>query len=160
MVDFSYLSANWVEWTSLARMGDVSVSEECDDCKVRFESDDESFHLRQDGEWWVVDRVDDRNQRHNDAARFSTFALAEKYLVWRWSWISRGAVGAERLGARLHALGMAPGVEALATDREGAVELKTADGSAIVPRSVENIFSQLMSKPMREIQELVHEGLR
>ncbi|WP_006244505.1 hypothetical protein [Mycolicibacterium tusciae] len=160
MTDFSYLSASWFEWTSLARMGHVSVSTDCQDCQILFKSDDESFHLRQDGEWWVVDRIDDRNQRHISVARFSTFGLLEKYLVWRWSWLARAAVDAKPLGAQLHSLGMAPGVEAAATDREGAVELRSTDGSAVVPRSVENIFSQLMSKPMDEIEQLVHKGLR
>jgi hypothetical protein len=160
MVDFSRLSTNWVEWTSLARMSRVSVSTECQDCEILFRSDDESFHLREDGDWWVVDKVDDRNQRHNDVARFSTFELAEKYLVWRWSSIARSAIGAKPLGVRLHSLGMAPGVEAIATDREGAVELRSPDGSAIVPRSIATIFSHLMSKSLDAIEQLVHEGLR
>lgn len=158
--DFSYLSKNWYEWTGRARMGGVSVSVECEDCQVLFKSDDGSFHLRQDGDWWVVDSIDDRNQRHNNVARFSTFDLVEKYLVWRWSSVTRGAVGAKSLGAELHRLGLAPGVETAATEREGAVELRTSDGSAVVPRSMENIFSHLMSKPMNEIEQFIHEGLR
>ena len=160
MVDFSRLSENWVEWTGLARMSHVAVSVDCEDCQILFESDDESFHLRQEGEWWVVDRVDDRNQRHNNVARFSTLGLVEKYLIWRWSSITRSAIGAKSLGVRLHSLGLAPGVETIATDQEGAVELRTPDGSAIVPRSIETIFSHLMSKPLDEIEQLVHEGLR
>jgi hypothetical protein len=160
MVDFSRLSADWVEWTSRARMGSVSVSTECEDCQILFKSDDESFHLRQEGDWWVVDRIDDRNQRHNNLARFSTFDLVQKYLVWRWSWITRGAIGAKSLGAELHSLGMAPGVETIPTDREGAVELRGPNGSAIVPGSIATIFSQLMSKSLDGIEMLVHEGLR
>ncbi|BBZ18612.1 Imm61 family immunity protein [Mycolicibacterium gadium] len=160
MVDFSRLSANWFEWTSRARIGGVAVSEDCEDCQVAFTSDNESFHLRQENDWWVVDKIDDRNQRRNDLARFSTFDLVEKYLIWRWSSITRSAIGAKSLGAQLQRLGMAPGVESAATDREGAVELRTSDGSAVVPRSIENIFSHLMSKPMNEIEQLVHEGLR
>jgi hypothetical protein len=160
MVDFSRLSASWVEWTGRARMGSVSVSAECEDCQILFKSDDESFHLRQEGNWWVVDKVDDRNQRHNGLAKFSDFGLVEKYLIWRWSSTTRSAIGAKSLGASLHSLGMAPGVETIPTDREGAVELRGPSGSAIVPRSIATIFSQLMSKSLDEIEQLVHEGLR
>jgi hypothetical protein len=160
MVDFHRLSTNWVEWTSLARMGRVSVSVECEDCQILFKSDDESFHLRREGHWWVVDKIDDRNQRLNSVARFSAFGLVEKYLIWGWSSVTRGAIGAKPLGVRLHSLGMAAGVETIPTDREGAVELRTPDGSAIVPRSIATIFSHLMSKSLDEIEQLVHEGLR
>ena len=159
MVDFSRLSTNWVEWTNLARMTQVSVSSDCEDCDMYFKSDDESFHLRQEGDWWVVDKIDDRNQRHNGLTRFSDFELAEKYLILRWSSITRSAIGAKPLGADLHSLGTAPGVEAIATDREGAVELRGPSASAVVPRSIATSFSQLMSKTVDEIEHLVHEGL-
>jgi hypothetical protein len=159
MVDFSRLERNWVEWTSLARMSGVSVSIESEDCHIVFTSDDESFHLRQDTNWWVVDKVDDRNQRHNGLAKFSTFDLAEKYLIWRWSSVTRSAIGAKQLGRGLHALGMAPSVELIPTEREGAVELRTSDGSAIVPRSIATIFSHLMSKSVDQIEQMVKEGV-
>ena len=160
MVDFSRLSANWVEWTSLAQMGSVAVSEDCEDCQIAFQSDNESFHLRQEGDWWVVDKIDDRNQRRNNLARFSTFDLVEKYLVWRWSSITRSAIGAKTLGAQLQSLGTALGVEIIPTEREGAVELRGSTGSAIVPRSIATIFSHLLSKSMDEIEQMIHEGLR
>ncbi|ORB67124.1 hypothetical protein BST47_06070 [Mycolicibacterium tusciae] len=104
--------------------------------------------------------MDDRNQRRNNLARFSTFDLVEKYLVWRWSSITRSAIGAKSLGAQLQSLGTAPGVEIIPTEREGAVELHGSTGSAIVPRSIATIFSHLLSKSMDEIEQMIHEGLR
>jgi hypothetical protein len=140
-------------------MTQVSVSSDCEDCDMYFKSGEESYHLRQQCDWWAVDKIDDRNHRHNGLARFSGFELAEKYLIWRWSSVTRSAIGAKSLGASLHNLGMAPGVEAIPTDREGAVELRGPSGSAVVPRSIVTIFSQLTSKSLDEIELLVHEGL-
>jgi hypothetical protein len=159
MVDFTRLLRNWDEWTSLARMTHVSVSADCDDCQVLFKSDDQSFHLRQDGDSWIVDKVDDRGQWHKSVGKFSTFDLAEKYLIWRWSSVTRSAIGAKQLGIRLHSLGMAPDVEIIPTEREGAVELRTSGGSAVVPRSIATIFSHLMSKSVDEIEQMVREGV-
>lgn len=159
MADFSRLERNWVEWTTLARMRGVSISTECEDCRVLFKSDDQSFHLRQDAGWWAVDKVDDRGQRQNDIARFSGFDLAEKYLIWRWSSVTRTAIGAKQLGAQLQSLGMAPGVDELPTAREGAVELRTSAGSAVVPRSVATIFSHVMPKSVEDLEQMVREGI-
>lgn len=58
----------------------ISFSTTCADCDATFGSSDYSVHLRRDGTWWVADTVDDRNQRRNNAAMFSNFDLAEKYL--------------------------------------------------------------------------------
>ncbi|MGV0715894.1 hypothetical protein ABQE93_10850 [Mycolicibacterium sp. XJ662] len=140
-------------------MSRVAVSTECKDCQVLFTSDDQSFHLRRDTDWWVVDKVDDRNQRHNGLAKFSTLDLAEKYLIWRWSSVTRSAIGAQPLGPQLQSLGTAPNVDTIPTEREGAVELRTLDGSAIVPRSIATIFSHLMSKAVDEIERMVNEGV-
>ncbi|BCI51611.1 hypothetical protein NIIDNTM18_08890 [Mycolicibacterium litorale] len=159
MVGFSRLERNWVEWTGMARMNGVSISTQCEDCEILFTADDQSFHLRRDTDWWVVDKVDDRNQRHNSLARFSAFDLAEKYLIWRWSSVTRSAIGAKPLGARLQSLGMAPNVDAIPTDREGAVELRTSDGSAVVPRSTATIFSHLMSKSVDEVERMAKDGV-
>ncbi|MGV9797133.1 hypothetical protein ACWDTP_03610 [Mycobacterium sp. NPDC003449] len=160
MTDFSRLSENWVEWTSLARMTHISIDTEPDDSQIHFKSDDQSFDLRHEGGWWVVDKVDDRGQRHNGLAKFSTFTLAEKYLIWRWSSVTRSAIGANQLGARLHALGMNPNVVITPTELQGAVELQTADESARVPRSIATIFSHLMSKSVDDIERMVREGIQ
>jgi hypothetical protein len=159
MVDFSGLSRSWFEWTSLARMTHVSVSVNCDDCLIFFKSDDQSFHLRRDGDWWVIDEVDDRGKRYSATAKFSTFELAETYLIWNWASVTRSAIGAKQLGAHLHTLGMSPGVETVPTEREYFVELRGPAGSAILPMSSATIFSHLMSKSVDEIEQMVREGV-
>ncbi|MDG5481312.1 hypothetical protein [Mycolicibacterium gadium] len=158
-MDFSYLSENWFKWTSLAGMSRVAISEECADCQIFFKSDDQSFHLRRNGHWWTVDAVDDRGKRYSATAGFSSFALAEVYLIWRWASVTRSAVGAKQLGREFHALGMSPSVEVLPTEREYFVELRASTGSAILPVSSATVFSHVMPKPLSEIEQLVHEGL-
>jgi len=71
MVDFSRLAANWFQWTNMAGMTHVSVSTDCDDYQILFTSADESFHLRQDGDWWAIGEVDDRGKQYNNTAKFS-----------------------------------------------------------------------------------------
>ncbi len=159
MVDFSRLTRNWWEWTSLARMSRVSVSEDCGDCQISFKSDDQAFHLREDGAWWTVDEVDDRGKRYAATAKFSTFDLVETYLIWNWASVTRSAIGAKQLGRELHALGMAPNVEILPTEREYFVELRGSAGSAILPLSSATIFSHLMAKSVEQIEQMVKEGV-
>jgi hypothetical protein len=158
MVDYSRLSTNWVEWSSMSQLADISVSMDCDDCQILFASRDYSVHLRHDGAWWIVDTVDDRGQRHNDTAKLSTFDLAEKYLIWTWASSARGAVGAERLGPRIYSLGFSPEVEALPI-KEGIAEIRSGAGSAILMEPNATIFSHLMSKSVDEIERMVRQGL-
>lgn len=159
MVDFTRLKDNWLKWTGLAGMSAVKVSTDAGDSQISFESDDQSFHLRQDGSWWVLDTVDDRGRRYANIATFSDFELAEKYLIWKWASVARSTVRAAQLGARLHALGMAPGVRTSPGKNEGAVELHRLASSALVPRSFAVIFSHLMSKSVDEVEQMVMEGL-
>jgi hypothetical protein len=159
MVDFSGLSRNWIEWTRLARMTHVSVSEDCDDCQIYFKSDDQSFHLGRVDDWWTIDAVDDRGKRYKASAKFSTFNLAETYLIWHWASVTRSAIGAISLGRHLQALGMAPSVEIVSTEREYFMELRASTGSAILPMSSATIFSHLMSKSVDQIEEIVKEGV-
>ncbi len=140
-------------------MTHVSVTTDCADCQILFKSDDQSFHLRRDRNWWTVDEVDDRGQRYNETAKFSTFELAEIYLIWSWASVTRTAIGAKQLGYDLHSQGMKPGVRITATDREYFVELQTSRGSAILPTSNATIFSHLMSKSVEEIEKMVREGV-
>ena len=158
MVDFVRLSANWIEWSSIAQLGNIAVSMDCDDCQIIFTSRDFSVHLRNDGTWWIIDTVNDRGQRHNDAAKLSTFDLTEKYLIWTWASSARGAVGAERLGPRLYSLGFSPEIEVLPI-KEGIAELRSRAGSAILMEPNATIFSHLMSKSVEEIQQMVREGI-
>lgn len=154
MVDFSRLSANWFEWSNLARLGNISVSTNCDDCKIMFESSDYSVHLRNDGTWWIIDTINDRGQRHNDTAKLSTFELAEKYLIWNWASSARGVVGLQRLGPRLYAAGVNPDVEVIPV-AEGVAEVRSSNGNAILMEPYATIFSNLMAKSVDEIEQMV-----
>ena len=158
MVDFSRLSANWVEWSSIAQLSNIAVSMDCDDCEISFTSSDYSVHLRNDGTWWIIDTVNARGQRHNDAAKLSTFDLTEKYLIWTWGSSARGAVGAERLGPRLYSLGFSPEIEVLPI-KEGIAELRPGAGSAVLMEPNATIFSHLMTKSVPQIEQMVREGI-
>lgn len=159
MVDFSRLSRSWTEWTNLARMTRVSVSAERDVTHIGFTSDDQSFHLRKEGEWWTIDEVDDRGKRYEATATFSTLDLAEKYLIWNWASVTRTAIGAKQLGVHLHALGMAPHIEMVPTERDYFVELRSPGGSAALPKSSATIFSHLMLKSVDDVEQMVQEGV-
>ena len=154
VADFARLSRNWVYWSGLAQLHDVSVSTSCDDCEVLFSSNDYSVHLRHDGTWWIVDTVDDRHQRRNDAAKLSSYALAEKYLVWVWSSTARSAVGAPPLGPALYALGFDSGVETTRIS-PGIYELRSPEGRAVLMGPSATIFSHLMHKSEEQIEEMV-----
>jgi hypothetical protein len=158
MASFSQLSADWFKWTRLARLADVSVSMECNDCQVMFRSSDYTFHLRNNGAWWTIDTVDDRGQRRNDTAKLSTFELAEKYLIWEWASMARSIIGVERLGRRLYAQGYSPDVEVISI-AEGIVELRSSVGSAILMEPYATIFSHLISKSIDEIERMVADGI-
>jgi hypothetical protein len=158
MVDFSRLSANWVKWSELARLANISVSTDRDDSEIVFRSSDSEVYLRNDGTWWIIDTVNDRGQRHDDTAKLSTFELTEKYLIWNWASSARGVIGAPRLGPRLYALGMSPDVET-GPIAEGITEVRSSSGSAILMEPYATIFSHLMSKSLDEIEQMVSEGI-
>ncbi len=158
MTDFSRLSANWVEWSNRAKLAAVAVSKECDDCEIEFSSRDYSVRLRRDGTWWTVDTVDDREQRHNDEAKFSNFELVEKYLIWTWANTARGVVGARRLGPPLYASGYSQDVEVVPIT-EGVAELRSNNGDAILLEPYATIFSHLMLKSIDDIEEMVRGGI-
>jgi hypothetical protein len=158
MVNCARLSENWFEWSNLARLGNVSVSTDCDDCEIVFDSSDYSVHLRNDGTWWIIDTVNDRGQRHNGTAKLSTFELTEKYLIWNWASSARGVVGAPRLGAQLYSLGVSPDAE-VNPITEGVAEVRSSNGSGILMEPYATIFSHLMSKSVDEIERMVKKGL-
>jgi hypothetical protein len=158
VVDFSRLSAHWFEWSNIAGLEKVSVSTDCDDCQILFISSDYSVHLRSDGNRWLVDTVNDRGQRHDNLAEFSTFELAEKYLIWTWASSARGVVGAPRLGPRLYSLGFSSDVDVNPVS-EGVAEITSSRGSARLMEPYATIFSHLMSKSVDEIEKMVREGV-
>ena len=159
MVNFTRLSENWFEWSNLARLGNVSVSTDCDDCEIAFDSSDYSVHLRNDGTWWIIDTVNDRGQRRNDSAKLSTFELTEKYLIWNWATSARGVVGVPRLGPQLYSLGVSPDAE-VKPITEGVAEVRSSGGRAILMEPYATIFSHLMAKSVDEIEQMVREGIR
>jgi hypothetical protein len=153
MTDFSRLSESWLEWSNRAGLSNPDVTMKCDDCEIAFRSSDYSIHLRHEGNWWVVDTIDDRGQRNDDTAKLSTFELVEKYLIWDWASMTRGIIGARRLGPGLYAQGFSSEVE-VAPISEGISELRSQSGNAILMEPYATIFSHLMSKSVDEIQQL------
>lgn len=159
MNDFSRLKSAWIEWTGLARMPGVSVSTDCADCQISFIADDQSFHLRHDRDWWVVDRVDDRGKRSNGIAKFSTFELAEKYFIWKWGSFTRTALLLESLGPQFYKRGYNKDITVAPAESEWRSKLTSSAGSAILSQPDATIFSHLMSKSLGEIHQMVREGL-
>lgn len=152
--DFSRLSGSWCYWAPLAGLANTQVSEAFSDREISFTSDDHSVHLHIDEGWWVVDTVDDRGQLHSDSARFTTYDLVEKYLLWQWSSAARNALRRPRIGPRLYSLGHDSNVQFLPI-KEGIFELRAPEGRAVLMEPAATIFSHLMRKSFGEIEELV-----
>lgn len=152
--EFERLSRNWFYWSGLAQLGGIAVSTSCPDCAVLFSSTEYSVHLRPSGDWWSVDTVNERGSRHDDDARFSSFALAEKYLVWMWASVARTVLQAPILGQQLYAKGFAAGVEAIPIS-PGTFEIRSPDGCAVLIEPYATIFSHLMGKTEDEIEQMV-----
>lgn len=157
-IDFERLSRNWIYWSEVAQLHSLSVSTSCHDCEILFSSDEYAVHLRNEDTWWIVDTVDDRKQRHNDAVRFSSYALAEKYLVWIWASAARSVAGAPTLGRQFYDLGFAPGVEKTRIS-PGIYELRSIEGSAVLAEPYATIFSHLMGTTEEEIEQMVRAGV-
>jgi hypothetical protein len=159
MSDFNRLASAWMEWTSLAGMTGMSVSTDCADCEISFLSEDQSFHLRQEGGWWVIDIVDDRGKRYNSAAKFSNIDLAQKYLIWRWASTARSARRLISLGPNFYKQGYSGEVALTPTDNEWDTKLTSPAGRAILSQPYSTIFSHLMSKSMDDIEQMVSDGI-
>jgi hypothetical protein len=150
---FSRLSASWVEWTDRARMPGVAVSQACTDCAISFLAEDDSFHLRQENGWWLIDRVNDRGHRYNDIARLSTLDLTMKFLIWRWITNARSDLSSGRLGAALHKQGYAPGITV--TDMNGTrAKLCLHDQCAVLSLSTATVFSHIMLMSVDELEQI------
>jgi hypothetical protein len=133
------------------------VSTDCDDCDIRFSSDDYAVHLRADGAWWAVDTVNDRGQRRNDAAKLSNFDLAEKYLIWDWATTAHSSLASGSLGADLARQGYAPDVTVSHAER--GYEICSNEGCAVLSVVSATIFSHLMSKSVDEIEQMIRKGV-
>jgi hypothetical protein len=136
-------------------MANVSVSPARGDTEVGFISDDQSFFLRKDDGWWTLDVINDRGARYNDVARFSTFDLAEKFLIWRWGSTMRDVLGARIFGPELYALGRSSDVVVVPTENEWLFELRSDVGSVRLSEPAATIFSHLMSKSADEIEQMI-----
>ena len=157
IADFARLSRNWIYWCALGQLHDPSVSSDCADCEILFSSDDYSVHLRHEDIWWSVDTVNDRRQRSNDTARFSSFSLAEKYLVWIWGSTARTVLRAPILGQKLYAEGSDPSVER--TPITEGVELRSPEGRAVLGEPYATIFSHLMQKSEEDVEQMLRADL-
>ncbi|WP_082964027.1 hypothetical protein [Mycobacterium sp. 852002-51961_SCH5331710] len=140
-------------------MADVAVSPTEDNTEIGFVSTDQRFYLREEDGWWTVDVVNDRGARYNDIARFSTFGLAEKFLIWRWGSTLRDVLGVKMFDPELYALGRNADVVVLPADKEWYFELQSGEGQARLAEPDATIFSHLMTKSVDEIEQLVREGL-
>lgn len=153
MVDFSRLSANWHRWAPGMGGGDIYVTTDCEDCLVCFRTDDYSVHLRDDGNWWIVDTVNDRGQRRNGVAKLSNFELTEKYLIWDWATTARSDLASGPLGAELAKQGFAANVEVSEVDTK--YKICSNDDCAILSAVNATIFSHLMDRPVNEIEKMI-----
>ncbi|WP_146190924.1 hypothetical protein [Mycobacteroides abscessus] len=149
MTDFTRLSNDWTTWSNWMRMSNVAVSIDggSDAC---FKSDDDTFCVRKSGELWIIDRINDRGQRYDDIGSFSSFELAEKYLISRWAFT---VTNAPELGPELYARGMNPDAIVRPTENEWRVELKSGVGNAFLGTPEAIIFSYLMFVPTEEIEQ-------
>ncbi|MGV0646324.1 hypothetical protein ABQE44_23300 [Mycolicibacterium sp. XJ2546] len=159
MPDFSRLANVWTEWTRRIGMANVSVDPARGDAEIGFFSDDQSFFLREQNGWWKIDVVDDRGRRYSDTATFSTFDLAEKYLVWRWGSLLRSALRAKLYGTELYASGPNNDVSVGPSDKEWFVELQSDAGRARLAEPAATIFSHLMAKSVEELEQAAVEGI-
>jgi hypothetical protein len=158
MVDFSHLSESWAEWAVMSGLRGVSAATDCDDCQIVFGSDEYSYHLRTEEDWWVIDTVDERGRRKNADVKLSTFALLEKYLIWRWITAARSSLSSGPLGADLYRQGYAPPVEV--TELNGThAQLCLGDECAILILGTATIFSHIMLKSVDEIERIGRAGV-
>lgn len=155
---FARLTRNWLFWAPLCGLEERKVSDRLSANEIRFTSSEYSVHLREDAEWWVVDTVDDRGQLRENVAKFSTYELAEIFLVWHWASTARNVLRLPRFGRELYSLGIALNVEATAL-AEGIYELRAAEGRAVLLEPEATIFSHLMSKSINEIETISKAGV-
>lgn len=155
---FGRLTRNWLSWAPLCGLGEIQVSDRLSDNEIRFTSSEYSVHLHEDAEWWFVDTVDDRGQLRENVAKFSTYELAEKSLIWQWSSAVRNALHLAGLGPELYARGIDSSVEAVEMST-GIYELRLGAESAVLMEPSATIFSHLMSKSVDEIEAMVKVGV-
>lgn len=155
---FARLTRNWLFWAPLCGLEERKVSDRLSDNEIRSTSSEYSVHLREDAEWWVVDTVDDRGQLRENVAKFSSYGLAEKFLMWQWSSTARNTLHLAGLGPELHARGIDSSVAAVEVIT-GIYELRLGAESAVLMEPSATIFSHLMSSSVDEIEAIVKVGI-
>ncbi|WP_156669731.1 hypothetical protein [Mycobacterium sp. E3339] len=105
-----------------------------------------------------MDTVDDRGHRRNDAAKFSTFKLAEKYLIWDWTHTAYTPIGRPSLWPTLYKRGFNPDVKSVPLSL-GFTELRSENGRVILMTPDSQIFSHLMLKSVAEIDRIITTGI-
>ncbi len=156
--DFTRLSDSWMHWSRRASLTRPSISEQQQGDEIHFLSDEYSVHLRYADGQWVVDTLNDRGQLRKNVAEFSSYDLAEKFLIWQWSSAARNALRLPRLGRELYDRGMSPDVEAQEIG-EGIYELRVSGQRAVLMEPSATIFSHLMSMSVDEIDGMVKSGI-
>lgn len=101
--------------------------------------------------------VDDRGHKRKDVAKFSSFDLVEKYLVWDWATLARSGLASGPLGTDLYKLGYAAGVEVSELDK-GNIELCLDGEWAILVVGDATIFSHIMLKSFDDLLEIASQG--
>lgn len=130
----------------------MAASATCDDCAFLFESSDYSVHLHKNGHWWIIDTVDDRGQRSDGVARFTTFDLAEKYLIWDWVSTACPSLASGELGADLYKKGYSPDVDVAPTN-DAHIEICLRDDCAVLMSGTSTIFSHIMLMSVDQIEQ-------
>ena len=158
MRDFSRLRIDWLRWTAWAGMWNPSVTVDDGKEDAVFKSDDQTYRLRHEDDWWVLDVTNDRRKLYSAVAQFSNFDLAEKYLIWSWATLIRSDLASGVLGTDLYKKGYAPSVE-VNEIREGFVKIRGSAGAATLSAPSATIFSHLMTTPVDEIERLINVGI-
>jgi hypothetical protein len=107
-----------------AGMPGASVGTDCADCQICFTADDGAFYLRQDSGWWIVDEVNDRGKLYDGTAKFSTFDLVEKYLIWRWASFAQIGTGTKPFRPELYSSGYSQDVSLKSTGDKWRTEVQ------------------------------------
>ncbi|MHA3020027.1 hypothetical protein ACXPWS_07105 [Mycobacterium sp. BMJ-28] len=156
MSDFARIDTLWKQLGPAIGGGDVSVLIQNADHAISFHSNDYTVHLHQEDSWWVMDTVNDRNQRRNAVATVSSFSLAEKYLLWDWSTTAFSSLASGPLGADLAKQGFSPQVNVTKVD--GGYKISLNSEWAILSVVNATIFSHLISYSFEEIERMINKS--
>ncbi|MGV0626237.1 hypothetical protein [Mycolicibacter minnesotensis] len=153
MEDYSRLAQYWRQWAPSFAGRNASVSTADDGSRALFRTDDYSVELYREGDWWIMDTIDDRGQRKKGAGKFSSFDLVEKYLTWDWGTSAYPALSSGPLGPDLYRLGYAPGIKV--TELDHGYEIESNANRAVLSWVNATIFSHLMDNSIDEMEKMI-----